>query len=239
MRKLKEIKNNITITHPDVAAEWCYGLNGDFKPTMVSHGSNKYAWFECHKGKFPDGTPAKDHIWRTTVSKRCSLDRGCPFCVGQKVCLSNCLATTRPQVAAIWDYAKNGDMTPYNVTHGSKKMAWFKCYNGKWPDGSFADDHEWEAKISSTCKEVASPCKCCSGRKVVPSNCVATTRPDIAKLWHKTLNGDFTPYDTTAGSSRFAWVKCDKYDDHVWRATLLNLKNDRGCPYCVPTVRSF
>ena len=51
----------------------------------------------------------------------------------------NDLATTNPELAEEWDYSKNGDLKPTDVTRGSdKKVSWL-CKKG----------HSWKATISS------------------------------------------------------------------------------------------
>ena len=39
----------------------------------------------------------------------------------------NDLASQCPEVAAEWDYEKNGDVTPDGISYGSKKKAWWVC----------------------------------------------------------------------------------------------------------------
>lgn len=56
-----------------------------------------------------------------------STGRGCPFCNGRQVGLSNCLATKNPELAREWHSTKNDDLTPYNITCGSTKKVWWLC----------------------------------------------------------------------------------------------------------------
>lgn len=64
-----------------------------------------------------------------------SHDHGCSYCSGQKVGLSNCLATKNPELASEWHPNLNGDLTPYDVTCNSNKMMWWKCQGcgNEWP----------------------------------------------------------------------------------------------------------
>ena len=39
----------------------------------------------------------------------------------------NSLEVTHPQVAALWDYERNGDFKPNSITYGTKYKAWFIC----------------------------------------------------------------------------------------------------------------
>lgn len=73
-------------------------------------------------------------------------------------------------------------------------------------------------------------CPYCSGVRVGINNCLATRNPELAKQWHPTLNGDFTPYDFAYGSSQYAWWECDK--GHEWYAQIGSRNNGTDCPYC-------
>src|SRR5690606_10538448 len=117
-----------------------------------------------------------------------------------------------------------GSLTPFDVLAGSNRKVWWKC--------PVADDHEW--KVSPNQRTgVGSSCHCCRGVKVVPSNCLATVRPDLATQWHPTKNGGLTPNDVLAGTSRMVWWKCPVPDDHEWESTISNrIWCDTGCPCC-------
>ena len=83
------------------------------------------------------------------------------------------LADTHPEVAKQWHPTKNGDLTPEDVTKGSKKRLWWKCDKG--------DDHEWSATVNN--RTSGSNCSICRGLKVVNSNCLATVNPLLSKQW--------------------------------------------------------
>ena len=91
------------------------------------------------------------------------------------------LAETHPEVAKQWHPNLNGDLTPYDFTPGSGKKVWWKC-----PEG---DDHEWEKSINKRAGR-GDGCLICSNRKIVNSNCLSTTHPEIAEQWHPTKNGE-------------------------------------------------
>ena len=84
---------------------------------------------------------------------------------------SKSLAETHPEVAKQWHPTKNGDLSPKDFTHGTHKKVWWKCDKG--------EDHEWIARIAKRTR--GSGCPICSGRKVVKSNCLKTTHPDVEK----------------------------------------------------------
>ena len=74
-------------------------------------------------------------------------------------------------------------------------------------------------------------CPYCSGNRVSHDNNLKALHAEIAKQWHPTKNGTFTPEDYTARSSKKVWWLCDK--DHEWQATIGNRTgNNSGCPVC-------
>ena len=71
----------------------------------------------------------------------------------------------------------------------------------------------------------------CAGQKVVLSNCLATTHPEIAKEWHPTKNGDLTPYDVVPGTLKKVWWICEKCE-HEWERNVSGRTRGAGCPKC-------
>ena len=211
------VKSNcLATTHPEIAKQWHPTNNGDLTPYDVFSRTSKNIWWKCEK--------ADDHEWLVSVRNRVG-GSNCPMCSGHKVVKSNSLATTHPEIAKQWHPTKNGDLTPYDVTFGSAKKVWWKCDEG--------DDHEWFAGVAHR-----AGCAVCSGHKVVKSNCLATTHPEIAKQWHPTKNGDLTPYDVTKGSGKKIWWKCNKADDHEWRTSSNSRSMGTNCPFCTLTPQS-
>jgi len=94
--------------------------NGSF-PDNTTLKSHKLIWWRCRmcsKGKV--------HSWQVSPNSRTKgkLARGCPCCVGQKVCECNSLRTVCPDVAADFDAEKNG-VGPAEVTSSaSTEYSW-------------------------------------------------------------------------------------------------------------------
>lgn len=129
------ITNSLAVLFPEIAAQWHPTENGHLAPDDVVAGSHKKVWWRCPKGE--------DHEWEATIGRRTSREKkGCPFCSGHKVSVSNSLALRFPAIAAEWHPTRNGDLTPAKVTAGSNKKFWWKCPND--------DDHAWHATICST-----------------------------------------------------------------------------------------
>tara|TARA_B110000971_G_scaffold217363_1_gene254083 strand:- start:1109 stop:2683 length:1575 start_codon:yes stop_codon:yes gene_type:complete len=141
----------------------------------------------------------------------------------------NMLPLASPKLVKEWHSTKNGSLVPDQISLGSTKKIWWKCPNG--------DDHEWEASPNSRGK--GSGCPICSGRKVMKSNCLATTHPQIAKEWHPSKNEDKRPEQFTAGTLTKIWWQCPKGEDHEWQAQINNRKNGNDCPFCAGNKASI
>lgn len=69
-RKLLKGFNDLKTKNPELAEEWDYQNNGDFKPDDVMPGSNKKVWWKCKKcgGQ-----------WQAVINNR-NRGTGCPYC---------------------------------------------------------------------------------------------------------------------------------------------------------------
>lgn len=199
----------LTIENPALALEWDYEKNGDLHPENFTGGSNKSVWWKCSLG----------HSWNVEISHR-TLGSGCPYCKGNKVWIGfNDLTTTHPQVAKQWDYAKNDELSPEQVSFGSNKSVWWKCSLG----------HSWKAVIVSRTNGCG--CTYCSGRKVLAGfNDLVTTHPEVIAEWDYEKNHDLRPEQFSAGSNKFAWWKCNR--GHRWEAPTSVRTKGCICPYC-------
>ena len=210
----KVVKSNcLATTNPSLAKEWHPTKNGKLTPSDVTSGTRRKAWWKCDKGD--------DHEWEASICPR-NNGVGCAVCRGFVVVKSNRLATLNPELAKQWHPTKNGELTPEKVTISSGKKVWWKCDKG--------DDHEWFVTIAG--RSAGSNCPICAGKKVVKSNCLATTNPSLAKEWHPTKNGNLTPSEITSGSNKRVWWKCDKGKDHEWITFINSRSSGHGCPAC-------
>jgi len=274
-------ENSLKKINPKLAKEWNYEKNGSLKPDQVFASTPKKVWWKCNKG----------HEWQATINSRNFQKTNCPYCAGKKACKSNCLKTLNPELAREWNYDKNKNLIPDNITIGSNKKVWWKCNKGhEWQasvytrnkgtgcpycSGHLANDennlliknpilaqdwnyekngsltpkdicvktskkvwwkcnkgHEWQAKVINRNRKNTYRCPFCAGKKVCKENCLTTTHSEIAKQWHKTKNGKLTPDNTTFGSEKKVWWKCNK--GHEWQARICDrTKTQKGlCPYC-------
>lgn len=132
-RGLKVVPStSLANTHPELAAQWHPTKNQDLTPNDVIAGSSKHlVWWKCPKHP--------EHEWESTCKARTKRDgiANCPFCINQKVCNSNSLATTNPELASEWHPTKNEGLTPYDIVEGSGTLVWWQC--AKDPE------HAWQS----------------------------------------------------------------------------------------------
>ena len=210
---MKNSKNTLDKCYPEIASEWDFNKNNGLTPDMVTATSGRKVWWQCEKG----------HEWEALISNRTRAKSGCPYCAGKKAIVGvNDLATADPQLASEWHPIKNGSLTPSDVMSSSKKKIWWIC----------SEEHEWNATLDSRNK--GHGCPYCSGRRAVKGkNDLASHRPDIAKLWHPTKNGNKDINEVTVASGRkFWWLgECG----HEWETKVSTMcaKNTLTlCPIC-------
>ncbi len=202
-------ENDLRTINPLLASEWNYEKNGNLRPEDFMVSSGKKVWWKCSKG----------HEWQAIIASR-NKGSGCPICAGKKVVQGyNDLATINPVLAKEWNYEKNGNLRPENITSGSNKRAWWKCSKG----------HEWQAVIYTRNNGIG--CPYCLNKNVLRGcNDLTTINPELAKEWNYEKNGDLKPEDFTANSGKNVWWKCGK--GHEWQAIIRNRNKGNGCPIC-------
>ena len=212
-QKVLEGFNDLATVYPELATEWDYDRNENITPQMVVAGSGKKFWWKCKNG----------HSWDTTIRHRLT-GSGCRFCANQKVLIGfNDLATTNPEIAEEWNYAKNADLLPTMFTIGSGRKVWWKCCNG----------HEWKSVIAY---RVQRGCPICSNKQVlIGYNDLETTHPELAAEWHYEKN-QLTPKMVTAGSNKVVWWKCR--NGHEWQTQVNARLQGVGCAKCSAHLRT-
>ena len=191
--------------------EWHWERNNalGLSPAMVTANSHKKAWWNCSNG----------HEWQAVISSR-NRGNGCPVCAGRIVVRGeNDLLTLNPELAKEWNYEKNDDLTPSQVTISSGKIVWWKCDNG----------HEWKRRIAD--RNAGQGCPYCSGRLTISGvNDLQTVNSNLAEEWNLERNGHLSPANILPNSNRKVWWKCAK--GHEWQATVSHRSRGQGCPYC-------
>lgn len=205
-------ETDLATIRPGLAAEWDYEKNGDLRPENVKPHFTKMIHWKCAKG----------HEWVASPDRR--FNCGCPYCAGKRPVVGETdLATLRPDLAAEWNYEKNGTLLPRDVTTGSSKKVFWKCRNG----------HEWLTAIKH--RVHGTNCPYCSGsytnKPVEGVNDLATLHPELVLEWNKEKNGALDIQALSENSNRRVWWKCER--GHEWKTSpSMRVGKGTNCPYC-------
>ena len=153
------------------------------------------------------------------------------------------LAEARPDLAKEWNYEKNGDLKPEDVSCGSGKKVWWKLpYDvpDDYPVEHLRGKHfefEWEATITKRNNQRG--CPYLRGKAVWAGfNDLATINSELAVQWHPTKNGNLKPTQVTANSNKKVWwllsyddPNTGKHFDFEWNAMIEDRNDGIGCPF--------
>jgi len=214
-------------------------LQQGYKP-MKFHKSNPYTiqniklWLKLNNKPFEllsdTYINAKENLKWKCLKEECgeflniSLNGyGCGYCAGRQVGISNCLATKFPDIATEWHPRKNGDLTPWDVTHGSGKHVWWQCNKNH--------KHEWYVSINSRTNS-NNGCPYCSGQLPSEDYNLLVINPELCKEWDYEKNIK-KPEEYCPNSGKKVWWK-SKECGHEWKTYISsrNSKPHTGCPEC-------
>jgi hypothetical protein len=212
--KYVSVTNSLATLHPEIAKTWHPTKNGKRTPRDVVAGTGDRVWWRC--------PVAADHVWTSCVVTRTRSGSGCPFCVGNRVVRSNCLATVAPKLAREWHPTKNGTLTPRDVTRGSTRRVWWRCAKDAM--------HVWQSSVGGRGGASGYGCPFCAGVRVTPTTSLAALHPEIAKSWHPTKNGSLTPKDVKSHTDQPIWWTCIL--GHVWQRSPARQLRHGACPFC-------
>ena len=211
-------RNSLLNTHPYIAKDFDSTKNADLTANEIVAGTNKKIWWKCH---------LCDYEWKASGNHRTNKGRNCKACNNQAVKpdKSNSLAMAFPNLVEDFDYSKNGDLTPLELTQGGKTKIWWKCQTC---------EHSWSGRISHRTSTGAG-CPCCSGNDVHSDgrNSMRNTHPNLALEFHPSKNQNMTPDNVKAGTGRRIWWICRECK-HEWKVAGSNrISQDSNCPACV------
>jgi hypothetical protein len=75
-----------------------------------------------------------------------------------------------PELVAQWDWRRNVDVLPDDISYGLHLQIWWHCENGP--------DHRWSARAQS--RIGGKGCPFCAGKLVSATNSLATRNPAVA-----------------------------------------------------------
>ena len=217
-----DFKTWCTENKPLLLQEWNYEKN-TLQPDEIPRTYKEKIWWRCSNG----------HEWEATAYNRIN-GTGCPKCnngksgARNKISLAEWCIENKTNLCEEWNYEKNGDITPENITHGSHKKVWWICPNG----------HEWEAQIKSRTYNHGCPfCSSTNKKAIIGVNdlktwCKQNEKQYILEEWDYENNGDLCPEMFTSGSHKRVKWKCK--NGHSWEAVIKERTKINGnrCPIC-------
>ena len=211
-RGVKRKKRETLTEHKELLKEWDYSKN-TLDPSKLTAGSHRKVHWKCI---------TCDNEWEAPIYSR-AKGVGCPYCGGGFNSLHsdgrNSLATMRPDIAAEWNYSKNGFWTPEDICYQSFKDFWFKCNTC---------EHEW---LTKPCVRVKQGCGYCAGVSLHSDgrNSVANSEK-LMRQWDFSKNTE-DPTQIAQRSPKKLWWKCDNCSHSLHSAPKAR-EECYGCHQC-------
>ena len=207
----KQETRPMSVTHPDLAAEFHPSKNGDHSPQKLTGGTNFRLWWKCTTiSEKPCG-----HEWRTSGANRTRVKSGCPVCAGKALHIDgrNSMRNTSPKLTADFHPTKNHPKTPDNILAGHSKKLWWRCS---------VCANEWETPGTVRLNQKSGCGYCESGYLHSDRrNSLAKKSAKLSSDFHPTKNGDLTPLDVVAGGGKRVWWLCSVCN-HEWPARVVD-----------------
>ncbi len=224
MATIAKKRGSVAEADPTILSEWIEKEYSGIDAQTVPISSNKKYHWRCNNCGW---------IWLASPNSRIVKKAKCPKCrnhrrglqVSENALKKNgSLADSGAGFLNEWDYEKNGDLSPADVTVFSTRLVWWRCQN----------NHEWEAKVSS--RSYGGGCPYCASRRVLSGfNDLQHLYPEIAKEWDYAKNEGQTPDKVMAHSSKNVWWKCSKCG-YEWLTAIHNRTKGHGCPVCAGNI---
>ncbi len=218
---MKYKKHLPIVEYENYINEWDYVKNTDTNPKILTAGSSHRVWWKCSVCK---------HSWQASPNERILHGNKCPVCSlsqlnQRRIQKKGSFADNYPERAKDWDFKKNGELLPTQVTAGSNNVVYWKCH---------VCGYRWKGKVCNHAKSMYSCEKCAIRKRTLErygNKPLIETHPHLAEEWDYKNNGELTPYNVTAHYYKVVnWV-CHK--GHHWPAIVsVRVNQNTGCPRC-------
>jgi hypothetical protein len=215
--------DSITFTHPDIAKEWHPTLNGNLKPTDVTSGNCKGAWWICTKNLL--------HMDYYQVISDRKNHEGCPNCREYSLFLQKenftSLGAKFPEIAKLLHPTKNGPVDSMDIPWSSPQKLWWLCPE-KCPYGCI---HEYEQRVSNKTVQKHG-CSWCATNQTMKCyhQSLEFKFPEIAKLWDHVKNSPLKPSEVSSGTNLQVWWMCKNGHSHI--QVISDKVRGIGCSKC-------
>lgn len=216
---MPKVKYKPIAEYPDLMKDWDFKKNTNISPYELTAGSSKRVHWKCSIcGEEKEISP---NSRMKGGCRTCDTRRRIEKLIAEKGSFeSNC-----PERVKDWDFEKNGNLLPSQVTSGSNKIVYWKCH---------VCQYEWKEKIYMRARAKYS-CEKCARRETTlqryGAETLSETHPDLAKEWNYSRNGDLTPDNVTPHDTREVYWICEK--GHEWPASIgYRVRTSAKCPKC-------
>ena len=218
---MKYKKHLPIVDYEDYIKEWDYKKNTDYNPNILTAGSSYKVWWKCSNC---------NHSWEASPNERILHGNKCPVCSlenlkSRRIQSKGSFAENYPERAKDWDFKKNGDLLPTQVTAGSNIKVYWKCH---------VCGYKWKGMVCNHAKAMYSCEKCAIRERALErygNKPLIETHPQLAEEWDYKKNGELTPYNVTAHHYKHVYWVCHK--GHHWSAIVsVRVNQNTGCPRC-------
>ncbi len=139
--------------------------------------------------------------------------------MGEKLIVGkNDFATKFPELAKEWDYKRNSQLKPQDISFASHKKVYWLCSIG----------HSYLSTAGGRAR--GTNCPYCSGNAVLAGfNDLATKRADLVSEWDFERNFPLTPQEVSAGFNKKVYWLCELGHSHYMAA---RHRQANACPTC-------
>lgn len=116
LHKLASQETCMAFTNPELIKEWHPEKNGILTPFNLLPSAQRKVWWKCKN----------NHEWKETPAHR-TRGGNCPYCLGRRVCKDNSFGQNSIELLKEWNFSKNKNINPNEVTTHSNKKVWWKC----------------------------------------------------------------------------------------------------------------
>lgn len=143
--------------------------------------------------------------------------------------LSNWCKVNKAYLLDEWDYSKNGNLTPAQVSIGCHRLIFWKCPSGH---------DSYTAKVyNRTYKNQGCP-RCAHKIVIKGENDLQSQMPLLAAEWDYEANAPLSPDQVFVNSGKkYGWI-CSCCGEK-WLSSICNRSNGHGCPKCRLVRTSF
>ena len=193
---------------PDLVEKYDFEKNKElgFDFDSITARISAKVWWRCRQ--------CGNSWFATVASQNDKIEHGCPYCSGRLVIKGKTdLLTLFPEIAKEWNYEKNGDLKPRDISSKSGTKVWWRCSEG----------HEWKATVGNRTHN-NSGCPRCNIEKV-NSFCEQSVFYYVKKAYPEAVNGDYSlgiELDIYIPSIMTAV----EYDGEAWHHSERRKKND-------------